>query len=218
MKTPILALFVSLSLIANAQYNSLGIGAGSSFFRGETTATGALLEEPGLNLYGYYSYWLPADERFQLIAHLNFDFNNPKIQSTTDGGLSYEAHTFVLSPLFGLRFYLDKWLMDYVPEKNQDAFFAGVYIGPALSYADYQNPSMPNARPDLYNKGIQLSFNSMTEVGYRIFRNEFWSYEVKTGFQYGFYDGWDGYKGSSGINDWIFHLSLGMSYSFYKFR
>lgn len=201
----------------SAQYNSLGFGAGSSFFRGESTATGKVFEEPGVNLYGYYTYWLPKDERFQLTGYLNVDYNRPKIAGAGDGDAGYDAHSFVISPLVGMRFYFDKWLLDYVPEKNQDAIFVGVFMGPAIYYTKYNTPSNPTSGEN-HRTTPGISFNAMIQAGYRIFRNEFWSYEFHLGFQHGFNDRWDGYKGSTGVNDWIFQAGVGMSYSFYQWR
>ncbi len=217
MRLILCSLLLALSLPISAQYNTLGFGIGTSAFRGESTSPGSLIEEPGIHLYGYYSYWLPSDERFQIVGLLNLDYMRPQINGSGDGGMRYDAHSFVLSPLVGVRFYLDKWLLDYVPEKNQDAFFAGVYFGPAIYYSNYVTPS--NIGNDNTYRDIPgISFNTMAQVGYRIFRNEFWSYEAQIGFQHGFNDRWDGNQGNTGVNDWIFQVGVGMSYSFYKFR
>jgi len=218
MHRVICPLLLLLNLSLNAQYNSLGFGAGTSFFRGETTATGSILEEPGINLYGYYTYWLPADERFQITGMLDLDFNRPQIASPADGSELYEAYVLLISPLVGMRFYWDRWLLDYVPEKNQSALFLGLYLGPAIYLHDYQSPGA-SARDVLhYTNGFGISFNSSAEIGYRIFRNSHWSYEISTGFKYGFNDAWDGLKGNTAVNDWLFHLKLGMSYSFYQWQ
>lgn len=197
-----------------AQYNSYGFGAGTSFFRGETTATSTLFQEPGVNLYAFYNYWLPQDQRFQASSSLIIDYNNPNIQQA-DLAQAYEAHCIMLSPMVGMRYYHDSYLSDYVPEKFQRAVFLGLHMGPTLYYVDYPGELYSQSPSDAYQEGLGLSFTAMAELGYRIYINQFWSYEISTGFKYGFMDRWDGYRGSTGINDWLFHLNVGMSYSFY---
>lgn len=207
-----------ISISSFAQYNSLGFGLGSSVFRGETSHPLKLIEEPGLNLYGLYSYWLPNDERWQISTKVHLDYINGKRQSlSSDGAETYNAHSFLLSTLFGMRFYLDNDIRDYVPEKNQGAFFVGLFAGPSLAYSKYITPSIIDPADDTYNLNPILSFNMMGEVGYRLFINEFWAYELSLGFQSGFNDRWDGIKGGTGIPDYIFQASFGLTYSFYQF-
>jgi hypothetical protein len=213
-----IGLLLLLSFHVSGQYNSLGFGLGSSAFRGETTAAGKIIEEPGLNLYGLYTYWLPDDERWQISTKIQVDWINGKRQGlASDGGLNYSSHSFLISTLVGMRFYLDNDIRDYVPEKNQGALFAGLYLGPALSYNQYRIPETINPINEAYESNPVLSFNVMAEVGYRLFWNEFWAYEASIGFQNGANDRWDGLKGSTGVPDFIFYINLGLSYSFYDF-
>lgn len=216
MRTHLILASLLMAFSAEAQYNTLGLAMGSSAFRGETTADGKLIEEPGLNLNTFYTYWLPADERWQITAKINFDYIRGKRQSSaSDGSLSYDANSFLFSVLGGMRFYIDNDIRDYVPEKNQGAFFGGLYAGPILSYSNYITPTILNPALDTYSTQPTVSLNIMAELGYRLFINKFWAYELSLGLQGGGNDRWDGYKGNTGVPDFILQASFGLSYSFY---
>lgn len=217
-----LSIFLGLllfSLQAGAQYHSFGFGAGTSAFRGETTKDNVLIEEPGINLYGYYSYWLADDERWQLVALAHLDYINGKRESNaSDAPNSYDAHSLLVSPMAGIRFYADRDIMDYMPEKYQGGLFAGIYAGAAIAYTEYQTPAVIDSESLHFKTTPTLSFNSMLELGYRMFWNQFWAYEISCGIQHGFNDRWDGFKGNSDANDFVSHISIGATYSFYAFR
>lgn len=218
MKTVKLLALMLFSIQAGAQYHSFGFGTGSSAFRGETTATGKIIEEPGLNLYVYYSYWLPSDERWQIIGMAHLDYiHGKRASAASDGGNSYDAHSYLVSTLGGIRYYADRDITEYVPEKYQGGVFAGLYVGPALAYSNYVTPSVIDPLSDTYKTTPTLSFNALGEIGYRMFWNQHWAYEASLGLQSGFNDRWDGMKGNSGVPDFILQFSIGASYSFYAF-
>lgn len=216
MRSPLFLAAIMLAISADAQYHSLGLGLGSSAFRGETTAAGKLIEEPGLNLNTFYNYWLTEDERWQISSKLNFDYiHGQRLGTASDDLLEYDAHSFLLSLLAGMRFYADNNLRDYVPEKYQGAFFGGLYAGPVLAYSRYSLPARLDPNSDTFSAQPSLSLNLMAEVGYRLFINKFWAYELSIGLQGGGNDHWDGFKGSTGIPDFIVQTSFSLSYSFY---
>jgi hypothetical protein len=55
----------------------------------------------------------------------------------------------------------------------------------------------------------------MGQLGYRIYINNNWAVEVDLNSRFGWNDYWDGYTGTTGVNDWIFQFRLGLMYSFY---
>lgn len=217
-----LSIFLGLLLYGSqlaAQYHSFGFGAGSSAFRGETTKDRSLFEEAGINLYGYYSYWLADDERWQLVAQARLDYINGRREGlASDADYSYQANSFLLSPLAGIRFYADRDIRDYVPEKWQGGLFLGLYAGAAVAYSDYRIPQVIDPASPHYKASPTITFNSMFEIGYRMFWNQFWAYEISLGLQHGFNDRWDGFKGNTTTNDFVTHISVGATYSFYAFR
>jgi hypothetical protein len=210
----LLLIILLFALSSSAQYHNLGYGFGPSQLRGDITETGKLIDDLGLNLYVYYSYWLAEDERWQLSALLDLDYLNGKIIGANDGGFLFDAHSFLLSPMVGIRYYADEYLLDYVPEKYQDAYFAGIYFGPAIAFSDYTTPVQLNSTK--YSEIPSISFAGKLLIGYRIYWNSHWALEVSGSAKYGANDRWDGYKGSTGVNDFLFQLSAGVSYSFYK--
>lgn len=121
MRTRYLFTLILLNFSLYSQYNSTGYGLGAAQVRGETDAQDTWISNPGLAAYGYYSYWLPQDERFQLSFLV--DINLISSRKYGDEGLQFEVHSTLYLPKIGLRFYLDDDLQSYEPDLFQDAFF-----------------------------------------------------------------------------------------------
>ncbi|WP_421753176.1 DUF3575 domain-containing protein [Croceimicrobium sp.] len=207
--------FLWLPVIVQAQYYSLGVNSGTSFFRGETTAEGQLLSEPGANIAVVYNKWIPRDERWQISSLLDINAMNSRVTAQEGGSIpELQAYSFIISPMLGLRYYFDRDLKDYVPEKYQDAFFIALYAGISLNKNQYQIPNDFNATNPFYSRDWGLSFSNMLQGGYRIFLNSHWSMEAQISFKYGTSDNWDAFHGTSNVNDWIFSTGIGASYAF----
>ncbi|QNR23785.1 DUF3575 domain-containing protein [Croceimicrobium hydrocarbonivorans] len=206
--------FLWLPVLVQAQYYSLGVNSGASFFRGETTAEGQLLSEPGIHLAAVYNKWIPLDERWQISGILDINAMNSRIK-TGEGSLpELQAYSFILSPMVGIRYYFDRDLKDYVPEKYQDAFFLALYAGISMNKNQYQIPNEFTTENPYYSSDWGLSFSNMIQGGYRIFLNSHWSVEAQASLKYGTSDNWDAFNGTTNLKDWIFTTGLGLSYAF----
>lgn len=213
MRTRYLFTLILLNFSLYSQYNSTGYGLGAAQVRGETDAQDTWISNPGLAAYGYYNYWLPQDERFQLSFLV--DINLLSSRKYGDEGLQFEVHSTLYIPKIGLRFYLDDDLQSYEPDLFQDAFFMGIYGGACIYHHDYGTVVLlqevdGEIHPDL---GVSVILNGL--VGYRIYISRSNAIEFSFAGSYGFNDYWDGYKGNTGINDWHFQVNLGLMRSFY---
>jgi len=212
MRTLILGISILLTTNLSAQYFSYGYGMGSSTFRGETSSSRSIIESPGLNAYGFYSYWLPKDERWQITALV--DLNLMSSQKSTTETVSYQAQTALVSTLLGMKYYFDSELPDYEPEKKQDAVFLGLFAGP--SFFAHQYGSMVDVSDkEAFRSQLGISFTMMGQIGYRYYLNQWWAIETSLGGKYGWNDHWDGYKGITNNKDWLFQGNIGVLYSFY---
>ncbi len=204
MRTILMTCALLLSFGSFAQYYSYGYGAESAIYRGETDDPENWVNEPGFSAYVFYNYWLANHEQLQLSAMADVSIITGRKYNVN--GISFEAHSRHISPLLGIRYYFDQSLNNYEPEIYQDALFVGVYSGALFYQHNYGTiiKNQENAEETFPVTGSSLWL--MGQLGYRIYINNNWAVEVDLNSRFGWNDHWDGYTGTTGVNDWIFQF------------
>lgn len=210
-------LFCAFTSSVLGQSQSFGFGLGAAAIRGDAWDEGEyLIDELGINLYGYHSFWWDKFSGVQFIGHVRyndlrvlFDTEPPD----TSALIHFEARSYHLGLSFGIRYYLDPDLNKYSPSAGQGSFFGGARAGVEIFGSKVEQVQIDQLPGKQFSEETFVSPNAGVELGYRLFITQSWSVETSFDLIYGFSDYWDGLSGPTGVKDWLASGSVGFSIS-----